>query len=112
MTIGATTPISGCASTPNETEIANTAMPNGSPRWIPALRRSAADASRSPASEGTQGQTRNSGWLFRLLPARDPADERDLHLVGREPAVLAEEVLLEATGLEPVGRLAGCREDD
>src|SRR5262245_30396378 len=112
MTIGATAPISGCASTPKETEIANTATPNGSPRRIPALRRSAGGASRSSDSESTQDQTRDSGSLFRWLPARDPADEGDLHLVRRQSAVLPEEVLLEAAGLEPVGCLAGCRQDN
>src|SRR5437588_818924 len=38
MTIGATQPITGLASTPNEMAIANTAMPNGTPRRIPARR--------------------------------------------------------------------------
>src|SRR5205807_1664353 len=42
MTIGATAPIVGRASTPNETAIANTATPNVAPRRIPARRRSLA----------------------------------------------------------------------
>ncbi len=45
MTIGATGPKTGRARTPNETEIANTAIPNGRPRRIPALRLSPEDSS-------------------------------------------------------------------
>ena len=38
MTIGATQPITGLASTPKEMAMANTAIPNGTPRRIPARR--------------------------------------------------------------------------
>jgi hypothetical protein len=49
ITIGATVPIIGRASTPNEIAIANTAIPNGSPRRIPAR-------SRSPAGSVCWGE--------------------------------------------------------
>ncbi len=68
MTIGATGPMSGRASTPNETEIANTAIPNDRPRRIPALRRSVGCVSCGLRSRSTQGQTPDSGSLFRYYP--------------------------------------------
>jgi hypothetical protein len=61
MTIGANGPMSGRASTPNETEIANTAIPNGKPRRIPALR-------RSTEASSTQGVNEGAGALFRCYP--------------------------------------------
>jgi hypothetical protein len=47
ITIGATEPITGRASTPYETAIANTAAPKGAPRRIPAWSRTFAGAVRS-----------------------------------------------------------------
>ena len=42
----------------------------------------------------------------------DPGDERDLHLLRAEAAVLAVELLHEAAGLVPVHRLSVVRKDD
>src|SRR5581483_2738818 len=47
ITIGATVPIMGRASTPNEIAVAHTARPNAIPFRIPALRRSRSDTVRS-----------------------------------------------------------------
>jgi hypothetical protein len=47
ITIGATVPITGRASTPNEIAVANTASPYGTPRRTPALSRARSDSVRS-----------------------------------------------------------------
>ena len=55
-----------------------------------------------------QPHVRPCSWRVTRLSAGsgDPGEERDLHFLRAEPAVLTVEVLYEAAGLVPVDRLA------
>ena len=70
ITTGGHVPMIGRASTPNEIAIAKTAMPNGTPRRIPAFSRARSDSVRSGGEVTVTGAGAKPNPLAH--PARRP----------------------------------------